>query len=156
MYRKELIRYNYETRMGRKIDYIVIHDTGNSRKGADAYAHFRYFNHPGRNASAHYFVDSREIIQLVEDFNAAWHCGDGRGRYGITNSNSIGIELCINSDGDWEETKRKGIDLIRGLMKKHDIPKERVVRHFDASGKLCPRSMSNFGWREWTLFYDKI
>jgi len=156
MYRKRLIRYNYATRMGNRIEYIVVHDTGNSRNGADAAAHCSYFDQPGRNASAHYLVDSREVVQIVEDFHAAWHCGDGRGKYGINNSNSIGIELCINGDGDWNETRRKGIDLIRGLMKKHGLPKERVVGHFDASGKLCPRSMSDWGWREWTRFYDKI
>lgn len=156
MYRKILIAYNHAARMGKRIEYIVVHDTGNPRSGADAYAHYRYFSQPGRNASAHYFVDSKEVIQTVEDHKAAWHCGDGRGRYGITNSNSIGVELCINLDGDWEETKSRGIVLIRELMSKHSIPKERVVRHFDASGKLCPRRMSSWGWREWTLFYDKI
>ncbi|MGM0397218.1 MAG: peptidoglycan recognition protein family protein [Bacillota bacterium] len=156
MYRKEHIRYNYANRMGRKPEYIVVHDTGNPRLGADAAAHFQYFNYPGRNASSHYFVDSREILQIVEDSFAAWHCGDGRGRYGITNSNSIGIELCINADGDWEETKRKGLELIRLLMERHSIPKDRVIRHYDASRKNCPGKMSGTGWREWTIFYDRI
>ena len=26
-----------------------------------------------------------------------WHCGDGKNKYGITNANSLGIEICINS-----------------------------------------------------------
>lgn len=156
MYRKKHIRYNYAGRMGKKIQFIVIHDTGNPGKGANADAHFSYFNQPGRNASSHYFVDSREVVQIVDDKYAAWHCGDGRGRYGVTNSNSIGIELCINADGDWEETKRRGTDLIRLLMERHALPKENVIRHFDASRKLCPGRMSEAGWFEWTRFYDRI
>ncbi|WP_422486400.1 N-acetylmuramoyl-L-alanine amidase family protein [Gudongella sp. DL1XJH-153] len=156
MYKIKHIGCNYADRMGKSVEYIVVHDTGNPRRGADADAHFNYFNKPGRNASAHYFVDSVEILQIVPDSLAAWHCGDGRGRHGITNSNSIGVELCINVDGDWEETKKKGTLLIRLLMERHGIPKERVTRHFDVSRKICPRKMSEAGWREWTFFYDKI
>jgi N-acetylmuramoyl-L-alanine amidase len=156
MYKEKHIKYNYSNRNSKKIEYIVIHDTGNPRKTANADAHFRYFNQKGRNASAHYFVDSEEILQLIPDYYSAWHCGDGRGKYGIYNYNSIGIELCINADGDWEKTKRQAIVLIRELLLKHNLDKARVIRHFDASKKICPRKMSQVGWREWTLFYDLI
>ena len=40
---KRLIHFNKSSRGGRKIRYIVIHDTGNPSPGADALAHFRYF-----------------------------------------------------------------------------------------------------------------
>lgn len=153
---KKLIKYNFSSRKGIKIKYIVIHDTGNTNKGSGAYNHYLYFNGPNRNASSHYFIDDKEIIQTVEDANCAWHCGDGRGIYGITNSNSIGIELCINQNGNFLATQEKAIGLIRLLMEKHGIHKENVVRHFDASRKICPRSMSEVGWRKWTLFYDRI
>lgn len=153
---KTLIKYNFSSRNGERIKYIVIHDTGNPNSGAGARNHYLYFNKPGRNASAHYFVDSKETLQTVEDQHSAWHCGDGRGRFGITNRNSIGIELCINKDGDWESTKKRAIDLIRQIIAKHGLGKENVVRHFDASQKLCPGKMSSMGWREWTRFYDEI
>lgn len=153
---KALIRHNYSGRNGEKIRYIVVHDTGNPSKGAGARNHFIYFDKPGRNASAHYFVDSKEILQLVEDVNAAWHCGDGRRKFGVTNRNSIGVELCVNSDGDWEMTKKNAIELIKLLLYRHGLRKERVIRHFDASLKLCPGRMALMGWREWTRFYDEI
>jgi N-acetylmuramoyl-L-alanine amidase len=102
---KKLISYNFSSRNKQAILYIVIHDTGNPRAGADAEAHYRYFNGGNRGASAHYFVDASSIIQTVEDYNASWHCGDGQGKYGITNQNSVGVEICINADGD-DETKR--------------------------------------------------
>ncbi len=153
---QKLIKYNYSSRNGTKIKYIVVHDTGNSRRGAGANNHYLYFNGNNRNASAHYFIDDKVIIQTVEDINASWHCGDGRGIYGITNSNSIGIEICINDDSDFKTAQENTLELIRSLMEKHNISKEKVVRHFDASRKICPRTMSTNGWRAWKLFYDRI
>jgi N-acetyl-anhydromuramyl-L-alanine amidase AmpD len=149
---KKLIKQNYSSRGGRKITYIVIHDTGNTRKGADAENHFQYFNGGYRGASAHYFVDEKQALQIVEDSNAAWHVGDGRGKYGITNSNSIGIEICVNSDGDYKKAVAKTIELTAYLMRKYGIPLDNVVRHYDASRKSCPMSMKANNWAAWTQF----
>lgn len=153
---KKLIKFNTSSRKGTKIKYIVIHDTGNKNKGANAENHYKYFNGGNRNASAHYFVDDKKILQLVEDNMASWHCGDGKGRYGITNSNSIGIEICVNSDGDYNKAVNNTIELTKHLMKVHGIAQEDVVRHFDASTKICPMSMSSNGWRAWYEFKDNL
>ncbi|CCJ33083.1 N-acetylmuramoyl-L-alanine amidase [Caloramator australicus] len=153
---KKLIKYNFSSRNGKKIEYIVIHDTNNKGKGADAEAHFRYFNGGNRNASAHYFVDDKKILQLIDDKYAAWHVGDGRGRFGITNQNSIGIEICVNADGDYNKALANAIELTRYLMKKYNIPLERVVRHYDASRKLCPASMSANNWAKWQWFKEQL
>jgi len=151
---KRLIKYNYSP--GNDIKYIVIHDTGNKRKGANAYAHYRFFNSRNRRASAHYFVDDKEILQLVEDYNASWHCGDGKGKYGITNHNSIGVEICINEDGDYDKAVENTVDLVKYLMEKHDVPLDRVIRHYDASRKICPRSMSKNNWERWWKFKSRL
>ena len=37
-------------------------------------------------------------------------------------------------------------------MDKHNIPLDRVIRHFDASKKICPRSMSSNNWEGWRAF----
>ncbi|MDO5041413.1 MAG: N-acetylmuramoyl-L-alanine amidase [Peptoniphilus sp.] len=149
------IGLNFSKRAGSP-KFIVVHDTGNASAGADAKAHFRYFNGKYRGASAHYFVDDEGVVETVEVANSAWHCGDGRGRYGIYNYNSIGVELCVNSDGDWERTKENALGLIRFLMRFYDIPKGNVVRHYDASRKVCPRRMSADNWREWWIFREMI
>lgn len=149
---KKLIKYNYSSRKSTKIKYIVIHDTGNKRKGAGANNHYLYFNGGNRNASAHYFIDDKEILQLVEDDNASWHCGDGKGMYGITNSNSIGIEICVNPDSDYNIAVQNTIELTKYLMNKHNIPLNNVVRHYDASRKNCPASMSKDNWKAWEEF----
>lgn len=151
---KKLIKYNFSR--GNKPQYLVIHDTGNSQKGANAQAHYRYFNGGHRGASAHYFVDDQEIIQVVEDHNASWHCGDGKGKYGFTNFNSLGIEICINEDGDYKQTLKNTLILIKHLQRKYKIADEWVVRHYDASRKICPKSMSANNWQKWWEFKERL
>lgn len=150
------IKYNYSSRKGVKPIFIVVHDTGNIKKGSNAMAHYKYFSGGNRNASAHYFVDDREIVELIEVSNASWHCGDGRGRYGITNSNSIGVELCINEDSNWNDTFNNGVKLVKFLMEFYGISKNRVVRHYDASRKICPSKMSADNWKQWWIFKEML
>lgn len=153
---KKLIRQNFvKGRGGKKIEYIVIHDTGNEAPLAHAEAHYNYFNNAKRNASAHYFVDEKQILQIIEDADTAWHVGDGKGKYGITNQNSIGIEICIN-DGNYSTEIAKTIELVKYLMKKYNIPFDKVVRHYDASRKLCPAKLSKNNWEAWKAFKAQL
>ena len=140
------IAYN-RSRRTEPIRYIVIHDTGNRSAGADAMSHFQYFNTGNRDSSADFFVDGKTILQ-VNDYHTyyTWHCGDGKGKYGITNQNSVGIEMCINSDGDHNKAFDNLVAVTKHLMQELNIPAERVVRHYDASRKNCPASMNNGTW----------
>ena len=150
------IAYNFSVR-GEPIRYIVIHDTGNSSAGANARAHFNYFNSANRSSSADIFVDDDECL-IVNDYHKyySWHCGDGQGKYGITNSNSVGIEMCVNSDGNYEKAFRNTVDVARKLMEELNIPFDRVVRHYDASRKNCPASMNKGDWHKWNKFKDLL
>ena len=78
--------------------YIVWHDTG--VKGQTAAVNANYFRSVDRQSSAHYFVDKTSIYEVVAPNLTAWHCGDGNGAYGITNANSIGIDLNAGHDLD--------------------------------------------------------
>lgn len=135
------------------IKYIVIHDTGNNGIGAGAAAHKKYFMTTDRKASADFVVENNIVIQLNDYYKYfTWHCGDGKGRYGITNSNSIGIEMCINKDSTYQQTVNWSIILVYKLMKEINIPINRVVRHYDASRKKCPGSMAANNWDKWHRF----
>ena len=153
---KKQIAYNKAPRTQKPV-YIVIHDTGNTGKGANANAHFNYFNGGNRNASADFFVDDTQILQ-VNDYTQyyTWHCGDGKGKYGITNRNSVGIEICVNSDGNYDVAFCKTVELTKYLMKELNIDIDHVVRHYDASRKNCPASMSINGWALWNTFKNKL
>lgn len=151
------IKYNRSNRGGTPIKYIVVHDTGNPSRGANATAHYNYFNGGDRSSSADFFVDDTQVL-CVNDYYKfyTWHCGDGHGKYGITNRNSVGIEFCINVDSDRNKTLERTAQLVRELMQELNIPIDRVVRHYDASRKNCPQSMSKNGWAQWYKFKEKL
>lgn len=153
---EKLVKYNFSSRNGEKIKYISIHDTGNKRRGADANAHFNFFNGGDRQSSAHYFVDDKQILRIIKDEDRSWAVGDGRGKYGITNENSLNIEMCINSDGDFNKTYLNTLRLTKYLMEKYNIPLENVVRHYDASRKLCPNVFKENNWEKWNKFKEDL
>lgn len=130
--------------------YIVWHDTGVRDQSDEGNA--TYFRSVYREASANYFIDENSITEVVAPGYVAWHVGDGAGRYGITNQNSIGIELCPEADGSFKpETIANAVWLGKKLMKDFGILPENNVRHYDASRKNCPQYLNTDG--KWTLWY---
>ena len=151
---RKISSYNYSSRNGNSIKYITLHYTGN--KGDTAKNNVDYFYGGDRSASAHYFVDDNSIWQSVEDYNSAWAVGDGKGAYGITNQNSISIEMCCNSSGVIsEKTETNALELVKYLMSKYNISISNIVRHYDASRKICP-NWSADNWSRWTTFKNKL
>ena len=161
------LRCNYgNARVLNTIKYIVIHYTAND--GDTALSNAKYFAKGNRGASAHYFVDSNNIVQSVEDNYVAWSVGGskysdcsktGGGKfYGkCTNSNSLSIEICDdiknNAIYPTEAAINNVIDLVRTLMKKYNISINNVIRHFDVTGKKCPMywcgdSQKNGKWQK--------
>lgn len=153
---KKIIGYNFTPNTTRRIEYIVIHDTGDP--GASAQNEHGYFSGGDRGASADFFVDSSNIIQVIDYLKGySWHCGDGHGAYRISNKNSIGIEMCIETDGQPSAaTLNNTLDLVKYLMATLGINADHVVRHYDASHKNCPASMSDNNWADWYAFKVRI
>lgn len=146
------------TRAKSNIKFIVIHYTGNPGKGANANAHYRYLQSATRYGSAHYFVDDHEIIQVIGDSQVAWAVGDNQGHgtalNGCTNQNSISIEMCINSDGNFDKTLYHTIELTKELLRLY--PQARVCRHYDVSRKSCPAMMAGANNSKWNSFLEEI
>lgn len=132
-------------RKGQSIKYIVIHYTGNNTDRAVSNA--KFFRIIPRGASAHYFVDTEEIYQVVKDTDSAWAVGKKYGNapyWGLcTNYNSISIEMCSNGGRIDERTIDLTIELTKELMRKYGVPSDRVIRHYDVCHKQCP------GWNGW-------
>ena len=135
-----------------KCKYITIHETGNTNKGANALNHAKYINN-GSSVTWHYTVDDKQVIQHYKDSVQCWHSGDGRGD---GNLNSIGIEMCVNSDGDFNKTILNTIELVKHLMNKHNIPIENVVQHNKWSGKDCPANIRSGKPISWGGFINMI
>ena len=129
------------------IQYIVIHYTANN--GDTAKGNCNYFAAANKNASAHYFVDENDIYQSVEDSNTAWHCGTTGTYYSkCRNSTSIGVELCSRKDskGNYyfmDKTVCNAVELVKTLMDRYNVPKEKVIRHYDVTHKICPAPFVN-------------
>lgn len=131
-------RYNLTHKPGRNIQQIVVHYTGTS---APAINNAKYFGGGNRNASADWFIDKDgTIVQFNADPRNyySWHCGDGGGRYGISNAYSVGIEV-VSAGEDFTKAQINALNaLVTALMEDYGVPANRVVRHYDASRKLCP------------------
>ncbi len=155
-----------------KIKYIVIHFTAND--GDTDEGNGTYFHGTVVKASAHYFVDSDSVTQSVPDSYVAWSVGGkkypncvstGGGKYYgiVNNTNSISIELCDDCKNGTiypsAATIKNALEWTRTLMNKYGIPKERVIRHFDVTGKSCPSYWCGSAEKDklWhSEFYDKI
>lgn len=149
------------TQKNREIKYIVIHYTaGRSSKKGNAMSVRNIFQNSNRDASADFCVDDETIVQCNGNPLSAycWAVGDGKGKYGMTNQNCISIEMCSTlKDGTsaamcnhtgWsisDKVNENTVKLTKYLMKKYNIPLDRVVRHYDASRKSCPGVI---GWND--------
>ena len=147
---------NFKTGRTQDIKYIVIHYTAGN--GDTAKANAEYYANNVVQASAHYFIDENDTIyQSVADIDTAWAVG-GTSKYihpECRNANSISVEMCSRNysgsgkaatDSGWyfkDETIKNAAALVRGLMKKYNIPIENVIRHYDVWGKICPAPFVN-------------
>lgn len=155
----------------RTIKYIAIHYTAGASSKPGAAKTMKKGWEKIKEASADFGVDDRDMVQFNPDLRnyRCWSVGDpknpysGGGQlYGIaTNANTISIEICstlrpnynaskVNHSG-WYYTDKaleNAIRLTKILMKKFNIPIERVVRHYDISGKICPGII---GWNNYFI-----
>ena len=154
--------YNIVRRGSNAVRYIVVHYVGSgTSKTGSARNNCVYFAGGNRNASANYFVDDGSIYEYADPrAYYTWHVGDGGGKYGITNANSIGIEVCINGNKPYTESEIDRLTwLVQMLQKDFGVPDSRVVRHYDASRKLCPyyyTPSGKGGSSGWTKLHSRI
>ncbi|CAM3679430.1 hypothetical protein GCM10009865_47710 [Aeromicrobium ponti] len=121
-------------------EYITIHETANTAKGANDLAHAKLqANGNSRQASWHLQVDEDSCYQSLPFDEAGMHAGDGT--FGDGNRKSIGIEICVNSDGNFEKSVQNAAIITAQLMKQFNIPIQKVVPHKHWSGKNCPTNL---------------
>ncbi len=150
----------------RSIQYIVLHYTAgtSSKKGTARNVAAMFANPNNRAASADFIVDDGEIVQYNGDIANRYTYAVGGAMYSVKytplagmfyqkckNNNSISIEMCSTktntkslnaSDTDWSISASvvdKAVQLTRYLMKKYNVPEERVIMHHQVNGKACPQ-----------------
>lgn len=152
----ELVPETLPARPGdrRTVQYVVIHETGNASEGSGAQSHSAYLlSGNSGTTSWHYTVDDHEIYHHIPDDEVAWHAGDKRTRGG-GNMGGIGVELCVNADGDFEKTFDNGARLTAYLLDTYHLDLKDVKQHADFMEKNCPETIRNDG--RWQEFLDKV
>ncbi|GAB2967610.1 hypothetical protein GCM10027048_42950 [Hymenobacter coalescens] len=135
-----------------EIRFLVAHDTGN--RGSTAAGNVSYYEH-SRNeisASAHLFVDDRQILECVPALTAApekaWHVlysttEDNR-RYGANaNDAAIGVEYCFGPNINADEAYRRYVWVLAYCCWKFKLdPARAIVGHciLDPHRKTDPKS----------------
>ena len=153
---------NYQRGRAQPVSFLVYHYVG-ATGGGKANAKY-YHSADGVGASAHYFVghasEGAEIWSSVPEADTAWHCGAKTYKHrSCRNANSIGIEMCCHQrpDGTWyidEETMAAAAELGRDILARYAIPMDHVLRHYDVTGKLCPRPLIDEG--AWADFKKRL
>lgn len=145
----------------RTIKYLAIHYTAGASSASGRAKGMKSSWEKSKRASADFGVDDATMVQFNPDPKnyKCWSVGDNKNPYSgggrlykiATNANTISIEICSNlkSGTSASKTNHEGwyftdaalnnaVRLAKILMKKYNIPIERVVRHYDISGKVCP------------------
>ena len=120
------------------IKNIVVHWVGNA--GSTAENNAKYFDSlkDGRGvyASAHYIIgNDGVVIRCVPENEVAYHASKA-------NNYSIGIEVCHpDNAGKYTDLAYKAlIELLVDLCSRYKLdPTQAIIRHYDVSGKDCPR-----------------
>ena len=127
--------------------YITIHSTGNPKSTARNERGWLTNPSNTRTASWHICVDEKEAIEAIPLTEVAWHAGDGSGQ---GNRASIGIEIC--ESGNRAKTLENAAKLTAKLLKERNWGVDRLRRHHDWSGKICPRILQPNNWAGWEQF----
>lgn len=121
----------------REINAIVIHYTANP--GATAQNNRDYFeglkDGQGTKASSHFIVGlDGEVIQCIPSSEMAY-ANNPR------NHDTLSIECCHpDSDGKFNrKTYQTAVNLAAWLCKAFGVSCDNVIRHYDVSGKDCPK-----------------
>ena len=128
---------------------ITIHSTANPNSTAINERNWLVNSQNNRTASWHIAVDEREVIEAIPLNEVAYHAGNATG-----NRTSISIEIC--ESGNRQRTLTNAIELTAYLLKQRNWGTDKLRRHFDWSGKHCPRILMANNWQGWTNFVSKI
>ena len=152
----ELLPVNPYSRPGiplEQVNGIVIHYVGNpGTTAAQNHSYFENLAQTGETyASSHFLVGlGGEVIQNVPLDEIAY-CSNQR------NEDTISIECCHPDDSGAfnQATYDSLVQLTRWLMEAYDLDTDQVIRHYDVTGKICPKSFVEDP-EEWEQFLKDL
>ena len=152
----QLLEVNPYSRPGTQVNQIngiVIHYTANP--GSTAQQNRDYFNglkdSHETEASSNFIVGlDGEIIQCVPTWEIAYASNE-------RNADTVSIECChLDESGRFtDDTYRSLVQLTAWLCTKFDLTEDDVIRHYDVTGKICPKYFVD-NPDEWDAFKDNV
>ena len=129
----ELLSVNEYSRPGTELSQvngIVVHYTANPGTTAEQNrSYFESLAETGEtHASSHFIIGiSGEIIQCIPCNEISYASND-------RNSDTISVECWFT-----DETYQSLVELVAWLMGRYDLTADDVIRHYDVTGKDCPK-----------------
>ncbi|RYZ84755.1 MAG: N-acetylmuramoyl-L-alanine amidase, partial [Proteobacteria bacterium] len=127
-------------RMLGPVKFLVAHDTGNPGSSARMNVNYYINTANDQSASAHLFVDDKEILECVPALlskpEKAWHVLYNKPKdnelYGAdANDNAIGVEYCYGGSIDDDKSYAKYVWLLAKLCYVYNLdPATSIVGHF--------------------------
>lgn len=152
MIEQNFIKIDGHSRTGEKLSDvkdIVIHYVGNP--GSTAINNRNYFDSEKSNVSSHFVVGLEgEIVQCLplseESAASNWR-----------NKDTISIEVCHPDEtGKFnKKTYQSLVKLTAWLLKTCELDDEDIIRHYDITGKECPRYFVTHE-KAWTQFKKDV
>lgn len=139
-----------------KVRGVVVHYTANP--GTDARANRNYFesrkeepDEKGNKVSSHFIIglDGR-ILCCVPENEIAYASN-------VRNADTLSIECCHPDEtGQFSRsTYRSLVHLVAYLCDKYELDQAGIIRHYDVTGKKCPKHMVDHP-EVWTSFKKDI
>lgn len=136
-----------------QVNGIVVHYTANP--GTTAEQNRSYFESLAEtketHASSHFVIGIEgEIIQCIPCKEIAYASNE-------RNADTISIECCIPDEtGKFTDaTYESLVELVAWLMGRYDLTTDDVIRHYDVTGKNCPKYfVENSG--AWSAFKEDL
>ena len=132
---------------------ITIHSTGNSSSVARGERAWLDNCENNRDASWHYVVGNGIVIEAIPEEEEAWHCGTTEG-----NKHSISVEIC--ESGDRRAVLETAAAFVADLLEKYGWGIDRLKKHYDWTGKNCPRILIDKGYikdgMDWEWFIKAV
>jgi len=120
-----------------KVNGVVIHYTANP--GTDAVANRNYFENlkttQTTKASSHFVIGLYgEIVQCIPTSEISYASNN-------RNDDTISIEVCHpNETGKFtKESYDALVELVAWLACEHNLNSNDILRHYDVTGKICPK-----------------
>jgi len=153
---EDLLPINPYSRPGdplEQVNGVVIHYVGNP--GTTAAQNHSYFASLARTgetyASSHFLVGLEGEVLLNVPLDEIAYCSNTR------NSDTISIECCHpDATGAFTAaTYQSLVELTRWLMETYGLETGQILRHYDITGKECPRYFVQHP-EEWENFLDAL